>query len=129
MKNNRRFLSAFFSVMLTIAFVSSFITDVSFKFSNHMHASASSENTNIITTFETDLKFSNADEENPKLSNENEIYYTDLFFGYPYYLSNEYASNYVSTVRDGYSSILSGYTDTDLFFSALSMEAGWILQK
>ena len=119
MKNNRRFISAFFSVMLTIAFVSSFITDVSFKFSNHMHASASSEKTNIITTFETVLKFSNADEENPKLSNENEIYYTDLFFGYPYYLSNEYASNYVSTVRDGYSSILSGYTDTDLFFSAL----------
>ena len=119
MKNNRRFISAFFSVMLTIAFVSSFITDVSFKFSNHMHASASSEKTNIITTFETGLKFSNADEENSKLSSENEIYYTDLFFGYPYYLSNEYASNYVSTVRDGYSSILSGYTDTDLFFSAL----------
>ena len=59
--------------------------------------------------------------ENIKMSTESNdtIYYSDLFFGYPYYLSNDYSTKYTSLIKEGYTDVLSSYTDFDLVCSAL----------
>ncbi len=50
---------------------------------------------------------------------ESDVKYTDLFFGYPYYLNNNIESTYASMIVEQYTSVLNSYDGFDTFLSAL----------
>ncbi|MBQ8765288.1 MAG: hypothetical protein IJZ16_00615, partial [Clostridia bacterium] len=51
--------------------------------------------------------------------NDEYVYYTDLFFGYPYYLNNKIEDNYSDMIIEQYSSVLNSYSGFDTFLAAL----------
>lgn len=48
-----------------------------------------------------------------------DVKYTDLFYGYPYYLSNDIEDTYSDMIIEQYSSVLNSYSGFDNFFAAL----------
>lgn len=75
----------------------------------------------FVVSIPAGLIVSATEEKTSVIQNNNSglIYYSDLFFGYPYYLNNDYSSKYISLIKDGYTDVLSGYTDFDLVCAAL----------
>ena len=46
--------------------------------------------------------FASAEDNETSAESNDTIYYSDLFFGYPYYLSNDYSTKYTSLKRGIY---------------------------
>lgn len=51
-----------------------------------------------------------------------DVKYTDLFYGYPYYLSNDIEDTYSDMIIEQYSSVLNSYSGFDNLFAALQTQ-------